>query len=920
MSFPSFLIKSLLIVNLIVNVVDEGFSQFVLSNPVENCSTIYINFGVGISTVDFDRDGLDDITICDAPCGVRAFRNLGNGQFAVYYTFPSLNIAKCPTWVDYDNDGDSDFFFTCDNSMIQLYRNDGNQTFLNVTTSLVSTQAFARSMGASWGDYDRDGWLDLYVCNYNFLYEQNWLFHNKGDGTFEEIGEEMGVSNGLRVSFQSTWCDLNMDGWQDLYVVNDLSDVNTFYFNQEGVFVEMSTTYGLDVALNSMSNSISDFDNDGDFDIYISNTSLGNYLMRNDDGYFTNIANDTPLDVNEWSWSGLWIDYDNDSDDDLHISTRGLPNFPAQNPFYRNDEGNLANINLYGLQGDFFESTCAAKGDFNNDGLWDFAVANQAPTSTNVWTNISQVTGNWIKVGLTGTVSNRDGVGSMLRCYHGGEMNVLQTYCGENYMSQDSQYEIIGLANDSLVDSLIVTWPSGWVDRYYNLAINQMYPLLEGETFEVIIDAQQEGVLCDEDDEILLDAGSFLEWTWSTGDTTQVIVVSEPGLYNAAVRNEFGFEATTQIVVALAQSPLLDTWLVNPSCFEYPNGSIGLILQSEENVDIVWSNQQNTSLAEDLPAGLYSVMLTDYLGCQFQSNFTLLQPPLFELEITSTPIDCPGGFSSASGEAIGGTFPYTIHWQGLNPDSLSAGEYIFYATDSLGCISSDTLAVFTPENFEVIDHTQAACYSLSTAIEIEINGASFPYTIEWNVVDTSAVSAGAYNYTITDVHNCLYSGTIEVTEAAEIQITSWVMDAADGDNGAIELYVTGGTPPYTFLWNTGFASNPIADIGQGSYECIISDTMGCLGVTEIISVVDLHISPQNATNYVSVFPNPGNDLIRIVYPSAEIIGNYIVLDSSNRVIDSGNCLDHQLTFNTNYWDKGIYLFRSNGKSIQIVKM
>ena len=111
-------------------------------------------WGTGVSFFDYNDDGFDDLTICDSPFGVRVFRSNGDSTFTNTLTFNETGLAECPTWVDYDNDSDYDLFYTCDLCLSKLFRNDGNDTYTDVTLSLNPELKFAKSRGCSWGDYD----------------------------------------------------------------------------------------------------------------------------------------------------------------------------------------------------------------------------------------------------------------------------------------------------------------------------------------------------------------------------------------------------------------------------------------------------------------------------------------------------------------------------------------------------------------------------------------------------------------------------------------------------------------------------------------------------------------------------------------------------------------------------------------------
>src|SRR5690606_11602084 len=157
-------------------------------------------------------------------------------------------------------------------------------------------------------------WLDLYLCTYNTSTDMsNMLCRNNGDGTFSQVGFMAGVANETGLTFQAVWQDFNNDGWPDLYVINEENVPNVMYYNNgDGTFAKVSGSTGAGVQLKSMTISVCDYDHDGDWDIYITNSMLGNYLLRNDDGVFTNVATDAGVAVNSFCWAGSWIDHDHD--------------------------------------------------------------------------------------------------------------------------------------------------------------------------------------------------------------------------------------------------------------------------------------------------------------------------------------------------------------------------------------------------------------------------------------------------------------------------------------------------------------------------------------------------------------------------------------------------------------------------------
>ncbi|MFM7311282.1 MAG: CRTAC1 family protein, partial [Flavobacteriales bacterium] len=467
--------------------------------------------GCGVSMVDFDQDGWDDLTVGQPMNAILAYRNV-NGSYQLTHVFDNTGDPKAIQWLDFDNDGDLDFFHSVMNQTARRYRRDSNDTFTEITDSLHWPLANARTFGCSWGDYDKDGFLDVYVCNYNVLPSgpTNWLLRNNGQGAFENVTAIAGVSNGMRRSYQSSWIDFNLDGWLDLFVANDMGDRNELFINNGGVsFTAIGADVGLNTAMEGMSTNFNDVDADGDWDLFVSNNLAGNAFFLNAGDTMNNIAASAGVLVNSTCWGTLWMDYDHDGLDDLHISTSNLAVNSNQNVlFHNNGDSTFSNVSM---PNDLQIVFASAKGDQNNDGWWDFVEMKQYPAAVALWQN-NGGENHWLKFGLEGTVSNRDGIGAIIRYDYPGKSGMLTTHNGEGYLDQDSQYEIISLADHVQLDSLSVEWPSGWVDRYYALESDHLYHFTEGETFQVqILNATGHGI-CSEFGQVMLtvaEEGSF---------------------------------------------------------------------------------------------------------------------------------------------------------------------------------------------------------------------------------------------------------------------------------------------------------------------------------------------------------------------------------------------------------------------------
>lgn len=884
--------------------------QFALTLP-DNFVTEnnYYIWGNGVSVFDFDKDGWDDITICQhTGAGVRAMKNNGDGTFSLYKTFATPGVGKHPTWVDYDNDGDYDFFFTDALQSKFLYKNQGNDVFTLVNNALNPMNSFTSGAGCSWGDYDRDGWLDLYIGSYNGHTYTNLLYHSDGDGTFTEVAQTLNVDNEFRWTLQPCFMDINQDGWQDIYVVNDAQDTCKMYINHEGIFTDDSELMGLNITPFGMCNSISDFDLDGDFDIYVTNTQIGNYLMENQDGVFTNSAEEEGVVLNEWSWGSLWIDYDLDGDDDLHVSSRSGPLFPPNNPFFVNDSTSLTPIAGESIPGDLFESYCSAKGDFNNDGRWDFVVTNRNPTSVAIWMNTTDNDNNWIKVSLEGTQSNRDGIGALLKCYHNGHAQILQTYCGESYLSQDSHTEIIGMGTDEMVDSLVVVWPSGWIDTYYNLDPHVHYQLTEGETFQVSIETNGISGLCGANDSLALFVDHFPEITWSTSNTDSLINVYAPGMYSVLVVNDFGFVSSDTMWVEDISPSEYQIDYTQPTCFGSEDGFVYITDFSLEELYYSWNGFPGEALQTGVGAGTLEIEVQNEAGCAVMHVLEILQPEPITFSIEADSILCYGESVELLAHAEGGTGLLISSWNTEELIDAMAGFYYLYAEDEMGCWSDTTITLVQPQQIEVINTTLVVCYGAAAEAFLELTGGNPPYSIDWLGQNPLSLNAGQYNVEIEDANGCISEHQIEIEQADSLYIEYELVENVDGQNGFIELEVSGGIPPYYFFWSNGSIGNPLVNVPAGYYQCMIEDSIGCYAVSPSIQLSEIAFQTEGSLPDASIWINQNGELLTI-----ERKGNIteklevLVYDAMGRIVYQNSWLGSRIEVNSQNWSAGVYI-------------
>lgn len=758
------------------NISSQLYSQGV--NPTNQPGS----HGSGISFYDFNNDGWDDLTISgtNAP---KYFLQNNNGTLELtQITLPGthVGIPQSMIWIDFDNDGDADFFASHQHGPLELWENDGDFNFTNITAQAGLETDHYRYSYAAWGDYNHDGYADLYVTLYysnNFTpFEEysNKLYRNNGDGTFTNVTAEAGLLIPSSMSLQPVWADFNNDGWEDLFLVEDrvIFPNELFINNQDGTFTRTTFGSGIDEYFDAMSGSIADYNQDGWLDIFVSNNPYqpGNRLYENNgDGSFTNVAEAMGVSTMQECWGAVWFDHDNNTLEDLFVGTVDLS--PDNNFFYVNtgDQEYIELANASGFNAPVVSTYNCARGDLNNDGFFDLALSNYAPYAHEVYMNQTG-SKNWLSVTLEGTLANRDGLGTWIRCYVDGECYVKYTLNSENLGGQNSRKNIFGLNSATQVDSLVLEWNSGTREVYPNPEINTHHLYIEGASFTQPFEVQNSGStsLCP-DDSLVLTAGAYQSYLWNTGDTTQTIVVYQPGEYSVEVENEFGLSVSSfPVMVTAAPQTEVILNVVNISCSGASDGVIDMSFSTGTPNSITWSTGVSDTILSNLSEGIYSFSGSDQYGCTVTGEAYVSAPPPLLAQVTVEDVLCFGASNgSATQEVIGGIPPYSFNWNGSNPDALSAGNYTALATDANGCQVEVAYTVSQPDSLWIILDVEPATVGDNGSVAGEIFGGTPPYSIVWSTGDTDTLNlsnlpVGSYSVSVSDGNNCITQTNFEV--------------------------------------------------------------------------------------------------------------------------------------------------------------
>jgi enediyne biosynthesis protein E4 len=502
--------------------------------------------GTGVAFVDYDEDGWLDLFFVNgttlegfpadkAPTN-HLYRNKGDGTFEDVTARAGLGASGWGQGTcvgDYDGDGHDDLFVSYFGQN-RLYRNRGNGTFEDVTRAAgLENPPGARprwGTGCAFLDYDRDGRLDLFVANYIDLdlataptpesglcrYKgiqvacgppgltggKNVLYHNRGDGTFEDVSEKSGITRasgtyGLGVST----LDFDNDGWVDLYVANDSNPSALYRNNHDGTFTDIGVASGCAYSQDGkpqagMGVAIGDYDRNGTMDIFKTNFAgdTSTLYANSGDGLCQDRTFASGIGVNtRWlGWGTAFVDLDHDGWLDLFLTNghvypevvqiRTEAAYKQRKVVYRN-LGNGRFVDVTDRLGEPVTTPKAGRGaafgDFDNDGRIDVAVANINDTPDLFKLKIDG-TNHWVTLKLVGVESNRNAIGARVHVIAGSDEQWQEVRGGGSYLSQNDFRVHFGLGAAARVDRVDVRWPNGREERWENLPGDRFHTLKEG--------------------------------------------------------------------------------------------------------------------------------------------------------------------------------------------------------------------------------------------------------------------------------------------------------------------------------------------------------------------------------------------------------------------------------------------------------
>jgi enediyne biosynthesis protein E4 len=513
--------------------------------------------GAAVSVADFDRDGWPDLYVTNSREGSlnRLYRNDGDGTFqdvAAAVGLADVNqagtgVSMGAVWGDYDNDGFEDLFLY-KYGRPELFHNDAGKTFTRVSER-AGLPAWVNANAAIWWDYDRDGRLDLLLTGYysedidlwhlkttrimpeSFEYAENggrkYLFHNLGNGRFEETSAAMGLDS-HRWTLAAAAADLFGSGYPDLFLANDYG-ISQLYRNEGGRhFTEVGRETGVARTPKSgMNASFGDVFNDGRLSIYKTNISEPGVLVQANDLWvptltngnleYQDLASTLGVDLGGWSWGAQFGDLNNDGRVDLYLVNgyvsagdrtsywydfsqiavghsriiedarnwpamrgRSLSGYQHKRVWINDGAGHFTDVAQDVGATDTYDGRAVAFADLSNSGALDVIVANQRGPLL-IYRNVVAPGRHWLEFDLTGTASNRSAIGARVEVQWNGQRQVQEVTGGSGFSAENDRRVHVGLGEARAVDRVVIRWPSGRVQTLDHPAVDRLHHVTEPE-------------------------------------------------------------------------------------------------------------------------------------------------------------------------------------------------------------------------------------------------------------------------------------------------------------------------------------------------------------------------------------------------------------------------------------------------------
>lgn len=856
-----------------------------------------------MGVTDMNGDGLDDIVKLHNSRTLWVDYQNANGTFT---TVDYGNMSGSGQWgfaaADVDNDGHKDVVSggSYDGTHYRRITGIGQSTISDLNNGSLFTQC------VNIADINNDGHNDYWACHDDGAPKQ-WL--NNGSGTLsyaDIIDYTTNPASDMSGNYGSVWTDFDNDGDLDLYIAHCRQGVNNpddprrwnrlFVNDGSNNYTDQAEDYGVQVRFQSWTADFGDIDNDGDFDMVLTNHDNDIQLFENDGtGHFTEITAGSGLEYGGFMLQSKFADFDNDGFIDLLIAG-------GVEYYFKNDgDGTFTRITGLFPSGKAMHSF--ATGDLNNDGFVDvFAnygssyIGTDSNNPDRLWLNDGNAN-HWFGVRLQGTVSNRDAVGARITITGPWGTQIREVRSGESYGMVTTFAGMFGLGSHTMIPTLTVRWPAGGTETFNDIAADQYITIIENTCISPVATITPIGnpVLCGNGDSVVLEANSGFDYAWSTGASTQSINVTTPGNYSVVIDDGSGCTGTTSFFVQQSPDETPSVTANGPTTI-CEGGSVEL--SSSVANGYAWSNGATTQQTSISQSGTYTVTITGTCG-----EFT--SAPI-DVEVLAAPMPVAddvilSGPGSATLEAIGDNIQWFAENSG-GPAIASGNTFItpflnstttFYASattihgggDWFGG-PEDRLTTAAPGAY----HTNSDNYPVFTASEA------------FTIVSVKVYANGAGNRTVA-----------LIDRADGSTIASQVINIPDGESridlnyavpgpGEYGLRCVGGNPQ---LWRDGNGSNPAYPYPLGTVGAITTSSVtganalnfyyffydweveaagvSCESLRDPATVeISVGIA-ENGEAPIGVFPNPAHESITVVATGVAGLTSIELLDVTGRV-------------------------------------
>lgn len=886
---------------------------------------------------DANGDGLDDLIVIDRSTHMHIGYNMGAGFPMNWQLGPKVSSSREYLCLlsDLNNNGIREVITSGAYSRTKIYNQQSNGTY-------NFKQQIKRSILAQGGntiDLNQDNFLDLFVCsdddgnmialntNGSLNVEENFI-----DWSTNPISNNSG-------NYASEWADYNGDGLLDLSIakcrlgVNDPTDpqrINRLFIRQQdGTYIDEAKSRNVNIGWQSWTTSTIDYDNDGDFDLFVSNHDFNHQLLVNDgNGYFSEV-NFTKLPVNNFSYQSIIRDYDNNGFQDILIVGQGvnlLLTGAADGQFgvIGNPLGRSANS--------------AIVGDINQDGKIDImamhsrGINNPGVIPDEIFINTTANKNTFIDIQLIGTTSNRDAVGTLIKLYSnvGVQTQVIQS--GESYGITNSYTRHFGLGENPIVDSLVVQWPSGNKDVIFPKNINTMYVLKEGFCFKdniTLVDST--AYLCGDSVTIEGPTGQS-NYLWSTGDTTKNLLVGKPGVYVLTFNDDEGCNVRSNPVLVqngIIGGNLFSENIITSGCF----GKVIKLNAPSASKILNWSTGDvGPSISVDTSALIY-LSVIDQCGISYfdSLDINIVDPTIKEYRGDTVAMG-ENAQLYAEGEGMSWFISATSPTQIYNGNTLSLfnveesrayyaeQEVSRYTSSAIGGILDEQASLTSSFNnyglaLSAIDNVllkSAKVYALvpgEREVIIDKMGQlvfqkSFDLKQGWNDIEFNLeiLPNEVYNLSTSIGINFANFGTDGPELSQNISNLNYPYLIG---NSLILTGETNGAEVYPYFYDIQIESNPITCKSERQAVWVYLD--------KDVSSIDLD------EDKIQIFPNPVIDKVIIKSETALSQMDYYLYDINGLLLIKGVCGDRITEINMQDFDSGMYFIRIGKEDSFLIK-